>query len=32
VERLKKLETPVNVKHPLIQSIREVLRGFVASI
>ncbi len=32
VERLEKLETPVNIKHPLIQSIREVLRGFAASI
>jgi heat shock protein HtpX len=32
VERLKKLEEPVRVKHPLIQSIKEVFRGFVASI
>ena len=28
VERLEKLAEPVNVKHPLAQSIKEVLRGF----
>jgi len=32
VERLKKLQEPVQVKHPLIQSIKEVLRGFSASL
>jgi heat shock protein HtpX len=32
VERLKKLQEPVRVKYPLIQSIREVLRGFAASL
>jgi heat shock protein HtpX len=32
VERLKKLEEPVLVNYPLIQSIKEVFRGFVASI
>jgi heat shock protein HtpX len=32
VERLSKLEDPVKVKHPLIQSIREVMRGFAASL
>lgn len=32
VERLRKLEEPVLVNHPLIQSIKEVFRGFVASI
>jgi heat shock protein HtpX len=31
VERLEKLEEPVKIKHPLIQSIREVVRGFAAS-
>ncbi len=32
VERLSKLEEPVKVKHPLIQSIREVFKGFAATI
>ncbi len=32
VERLEKLEEPVQVKHPLIQSIKEVLRGFRATL
>ncbi len=32
VDRLKKLVDPVQVKHPLAQSIREVLRGFRATI
>jgi len=31
VERLEKLQEPVVIKHPLIQSMREVLRGFAAS-
>ncbi len=32
VARLEKLKTPVNIKHPLVQSIRDVLSGFFASI
>ncbi|MCW4009355.1 MAG: M56 family metallopeptidase [Candidatus Bathyarchaeota archaeon] len=32
VARLEKLEDPVKVKHPLIQSIREVFRGFADSL
>jgi heat shock protein HtpX len=32
VDRLEKLEEPVQVKHPLIQSIKEVLRGFRATL
>jgi heat shock protein HtpX len=32
VARLKKLEEPVQVKHPLIQSIKEVLRGFAKTL
>ncbi len=32
VERLEKLQEPVQVKHPLIQSIKEVIRGFIASL
>jgi heat shock protein HtpX len=32
IERLEKLEEPVVVKHPLTQSIKEVFRGFLASI
>ncbi len=32
VERLSKLSEPVMVKRPLIQSIREVIRGFAASV
>jgi heat shock protein HtpX len=32
VERLEKLPEPVLVKHALIQSVREVFRGFVASL
>jgi heat shock protein HtpX len=31
VERLEKLEEPVNVKHPLLRSIKEVFRGFAAT-
>jgi heat shock protein HtpX len=32
VERLEKLKEPVRVKHPLVRSIREVTRGFIASL
>ena len=32
VERLEKLPEPVQVKHPLIQSIREVLSGFASTL
>lgn len=32
VARLKQLPEPVEVKYPLIQSIKEVLRGFAATI
>jgi heat shock protein HtpX len=32
VERLKKLAEPVQVKHPLIQSIKEVLSGFRSTL
>ena len=32
VERLEKLKEPVNVKYPLLRSIREVFSGFFASI
>jgi len=32
IARLEKLEEPVQVKHPLTQSIREVLRGFASSL
>jgi heat shock protein HtpX len=32
VERLEKLKEPVQIKHPLLQSIREVFSGFFASI
>jgi heat shock protein HtpX len=32
VARLKKLEEPVQIKHPLIQSIKEVLRGFTKTL
>ncbi|HYA77455.1 MAG TPA: M56 family metallopeptidase [Verrucomicrobiae bacterium] len=32
VDRLEKLVDPVQVKHPLMQSIREVLRGFRATM
>jgi heat shock protein HtpX len=32
VERLSKLSEPVMVKHPLIQSMREVIKGFAASL
>lgn len=31
VERLTKLQEPVKVRHPLIQSIKDVFRGFAAS-
>jgi heat shock protein HtpX len=32
VARLQKLEAPVKIKHPLIQSIRDVFSGFFASL
>ncbi len=32
VDRLEKLAEPVQVKHPLVQSIREVFRGFRATV
>jgi len=32
VSRLDKLKTPVKVKHPLIQSIKDVTSGFLASL
>jgi heat shock protein HtpX len=32
IARMEKLEEPVQVKHPLTQSIREVLRGFASSL
>jgi heat shock protein HtpX len=32
VERLQKLDYPVQVKHPLVLSIKEVFRGFAASL
>ena len=32
VERLEKLNEPVQVKHPLIESIRGVVRGFASSL
>jgi heat shock protein HtpX len=32
VARMEKLEEPVKVKHPLIQSIKEVFRGFADSL
>jgi len=32
VDRLEKLAEPVNIKQPLIQSIKEVLRGFRATL
>ena len=32
VERLEKMQEPLVVKHPLIQSIRDVIRGFTATI
>jgi heat shock protein HtpX len=32
VERLEKLNEPVRVRHPLIQSIHEVLRGVAATV
>jgi heat shock protein HtpX len=32
VNRLDKLETPVKIKYPLIQSIRDVISGFIASL
>lgn len=31
IERLDKMETPVKVKHPLIQSAKDVFRGFLRS-
>jgi heat shock protein HtpX len=32
VNRLEKLKEPVNVKYPLLQSIRDVFSGFFASL
>ncbi len=32
VERLEKLEEPVQIKHPLVESIRGVLKGFAATL
>ncbi len=32
VDRLEKLEAPVKIKHPLIQSIKDVTSGFIASL
>jgi heat shock protein HtpX len=32
VSRLDKLKTPVKVKHPLLQSIRDVFSGFFESL
>jgi len=32
VNRLEKLKTPVEVKHPLIQSAKDVINGFLATI
>jgi len=31
VNRLEKLETPVEIKHPFIQSAKDVTNGFLAS-
>jgi heat shock protein HtpX len=31
IERLQNLEEPVQIKHPLIQSMKEVFKGFAAS-
>ncbi len=32
VRRLEKLTVPVNIKHPLVQSIKDVVSGFIATI
>jgi heat shock protein HtpX len=32
IARMEKLEEPVQVKHPLIQSIKDVLSGFRATL
>jgi heat shock protein HtpX len=32
VERLERLEEPVQIKHPLIHSVKGVIKGFLASI
>jgi len=32
VDRLEKLKAPVKIKHPLIQSIKDVTSGFIASL
>ncbi len=32
IDRLQRLDEPVQVKHPLIESIRGVIRGFAASL
>jgi len=31
IDRLEKLQTPVNVKHPLLKSVKDCLNGFFAS-
>ena len=32
VDRLEKLKVPVQVKHPLVQSVKDVTNGFLASL
>jgi heat shock protein HtpX len=32
VERLEKLEVPVNIRHPLVRSAKDVTNGFLASL
>ena len=32
VDRLEKLPTPTIIKHPLLQSARDVTRGFIATL
>jgi heat shock protein HtpX len=32
VETLEKLEEPVRIKHPLLESVRGVLRGFASTL
>jgi len=32
VSRLEKLETPVSIKHPLVQSAKDVINGFLANL
>ncbi|HML04462.1 MAG TPA: M48 family metallopeptidase [Methanobacterium sp.] len=31
IDRLERMETPVNVKNPLVQSAKDVINGFIAS-